>query len=261
MKKINIKFLFLFILIFIPQLVFGQGNVTVQLQQPPPFQFHVEDLWKVTLNNVTPNTYNIYLHGVLTKSGGEVILGGNTAVFRLDEQKMVLANEIGPIDVNKKYKAYQDSISNTGSLPAGEYEICVTVHNADKDEILGKECITYLIEKTSAGIITLISPSNGEEMKPDGGINFVWTGTGLKGPYTLYIYEIRGNQSCDGKTNDPKYTSENIRSTSYQYPKSAPKLEAGKKYCWKITGKQEGVVIESTPMSFSIKKSIKDEKK
>lgn len=54
-----------------------------------------------------------------------------------------------------------------------------------------QQCIMQLIVKGSEGIITLVSPSENEELKSENPINFMWTATGLKGPYTLTIKEIK----------------------------------------------------------------------
>ncbi|MBE2219448.1 MAG: hypothetical protein IAE90_14645, partial [Ignavibacteria bacterium] len=77
------------------------------------------------------------------------------------------------------------------------------------------------------------------ELDPDTlpGLVFSWTPLPKGGPYTLKIVELKGDQSPDVaiKENRPILDKEGITSTSFQYPFTGPKLEAGKKYAWRVS--------------------------
>jgi len=86
--------------------------------------------------------------------------------------------------------------------------------------------------------ITLVSPIGywGVDNGKEGGISFKWTGPNSEGPYFLRIVEIRGDESPDAamQKNTALFEQKNIDGTTFRYPASAPKFEAGKKYAWAI---------------------------
>lgn len=136
-----------------------QAQVTVSLRQPPQYQFKVEDFWKVTLNNTSQNTYNVYLYGVANNASDGKIVDANTKVFSLKPGiTVVLPANISPIQIIEKNKKYEDCIKYTGGLPTGDYDICLTVYNADNNEVLGTECINHSVEIVSG--IELLLPEN-----------------------------------------------------------------------------------------------------
>ncbi|HEX2786597.1 MAG TPA: hypothetical protein VHP32_01740, partial [Ignavibacteria bacterium] len=68
--------IFFLILISITYASISYSQVTVMLQQPPPFQFKADNLWKVTLTN-TGASVNVYLFGeVVNASTGQKVVEG-----------------------------------------------------------------------------------------------------------------------------------------------------------------------------------------
>lgn len=152
----KILIIILFILL-VSDLIVSQ--VTVTLRQPPPYQFKVEDLWKVTLTNTTQTTYNVYLYGIATNSQDGKIVDANTKTFALKPgTTVVTASHVSPINIKEKNKKYEDAIKYTGALPTGDYDICLTVYNADDNSVLGSECISQTVENISG--IELLMPEN-----------------------------------------------------------------------------------------------------
>ena len=155
--------IFCLIFLFISEYIFTVGNaqaqVLVQLRQPPRYQFKIEDMWKVTLNNTTQTTYNVFLYGIATKSGEGKIVDANTATFRLPPGvKVISGHDVSPINVIETNKNYEDAVKYTGGVPTGNYEICVSVYNADNNEVLGSECIEQSVEIISG--IELLLPED-----------------------------------------------------------------------------------------------------
>jgi|GEM_PF-618879 len=141
----KLKYLFLLILLLLPAIIVSL--VYVILRQPPQYQFHIEDMWKVTLVNTTQTTYNVYLYGLATKSGEGRIVDANTSKFQLPPgTRIVLPQNISPITILNKNTKYASALENTGELPTGDYDVCIKVFNADNGELLGEECITQTVE-------------------------------------------------------------------------------------------------------------------
>ncbi len=121
-------------------------------------------------------------------------------------------------------------------------------------------------EKPGMIAIKLVSPSDGETIaihvrvvqdEMPAGLVFMWTTVtpSPKEGYTLKLVELKANQSAQEamKNNTPLLKQENIKSTSFQYPASAAKLEGGRKYAWQINGGPGGMDDISEPITFSIK--------
>ncbi|RPI19877.1 MAG: hypothetical protein EHM58_00360 [Ignavibacteriae bacterium] len=137
----------------------SKAQVTVALRQPPQYQFKVEDFWKVTLNNTSQETNNVYLYGIATSTVDGKIVDANTKIFSLKPgMTVVTGSVVSPIKIIEKNKKYEDALSVTGGLPTGDYDICLTVYNADNNEILGYECISHSVEIISG--IELLMPEN-----------------------------------------------------------------------------------------------------
>ncbi|MES2765424.1 MAG: hypothetical protein V4642_06135 [Bacteroidota bacterium] len=137
----------------------AHSQVVVQLRQPPPNQLRVEDFWKVTLRNPTQQTYNVYLTAIASSSINGKIVDARTKIFPLTPgMKVITPKDINPITVLERNKAYEDALRTTGAMPTGDYEICITVYNADNGSILGEECLNQTVEFISG--IELQFPEN-----------------------------------------------------------------------------------------------------
>jgi hypothetical protein len=152
------KLIIISILILLPGLSHAQFSIT--LQQPPPFRFNISSLWNVTLVNASGSSLNVYLHGEASKTGEGKVMEATTSIFVLQTGvKMVNASEIQPIDVKESNQTYKDIIRATGTVPAGDYEICVSLINADNGVVLGTDCIIHSVQNFSQ--VELISPMEG----------------------------------------------------------------------------------------------------
>lgn len=138
--KTTIKTLLLFAL-----LVCGaelKAQVTVILQQPPAFQFKIENMWKVTLINTTLSTTKVYLKGLATARIDGQIVEVTTSTFDLPRgTKIINARELAPLKVNERNSKYSDVVKKIGGVPTGDYDICVSVFNAETNALLGEMCV------------------------------------------------------------------------------------------------------------------------
>jgi len=118
------------------------AQVTVILQQPPPYQFKVERFWRVTLNNPTQTTYRVYLVGRATeRTDGRVVEATTTGFSLPPGMKVVNSRDLAPLDVKEYNSKYSDVVKNIGAVPSGDYDICVTAYSADDNSVLGEMCV------------------------------------------------------------------------------------------------------------------------
>ncbi|MBL0108790.1 MAG: hypothetical protein IPP52_16275 [Ignavibacteria bacterium] len=124
-------FLYTFLFLLISQSAFSwSGSVTVSLDQPPPFQFRVENMWKVTLNN-TGAEVRVYLTGSVMK-GNSQIIDATTSAFNLARgMKRVSAAEMSPIDLKKYNNDIEQTLSKAGTSESGTYTICIKVKDRE----------------------------------------------------------------------------------------------------------------------------------
>ena len=99
--------------------------------------------------------------------------------------------------------------------------------------------------------IVLISPGDGEKIPPERGVEFVWTGTGLKGPYSLKIAEMKAGQSPEQAimVNRAFFEKTGIATTSFRCQSEETKFIPLRKYAWIIAS---GHSDASRPRSFYI---------
>ncbi len=136
-----------------------QAQVTVNLRPPPQYGFKLEKMWNVTLVNNSQVTYTIYLRGVAAEQTEGFIVDAVTGTFTLPPGvKVVSASDIKPIKVNETNKKYENVVKNVGTVPTGNYEICVYVINSANSQEMGSDCIsTEVINLTQ---VELLSPEN-----------------------------------------------------------------------------------------------------
>jgi hypothetical protein len=245
------SFLLLVCFILLPGLqnTTAQTQVQVKLTQPPPNQLRSTDLWKLTLINTSRTAILIKLVGTLEEAGAGIIVNGTSPQLNLPPgAKTITYDDVKKGSVKFKSGKWQDAFTRTGNAPSGDYTICITVLDKSGQEI-GKDCIEQKVE--ISGAIQLISPADGEEIAAGTMPNFTatinWGDGHPQG--SIKIVEIRGDQSPDIAMNQNKtwFSNDKLKSTTFQYPLSAPKFIAGNKYAWMIS------VGESKSEVFSFK--------
>lgn len=215
--------------------VFAQNQVRITLHQPPPNQLTAGDLWKMTLENTTGSPLEIYLEGYGEEQSKGRIVDGRSQVFTLPVGRTNYNYEnFKSGNVSWKNKEYEEFIIRTGTVPAGTYTTCVTAYSNDGMIVGIEKCITQIISRGFEGEITLISPSDGDNIDASTPVNFSWTPLPGGGSYKIKIVEILGNESPENAMlkNKAFFEKEDLRMTTFQYPSSAPKFVDGKRYVW-----------------------------
>jgi hypothetical protein len=231
-------FIFSFLGNIIPS--FSQNQVIVRLKAPPVNQMTMKDIWSMTLRNTTRSDIKIYLEGNATEAKDGLLAEGKSKEFTLPPgEKTYGYDDFKNGSVSWKNRKYEDIFLRTGNAPSGDYTFCVTAYAAQGDVVGQENCIENNIEIVSQQEITLIQPVDGEKADPKT-VTFMWTPItpAPKEGYGLKMVEMRGTQSAEDamQHNTAFFSQGNIRTTSFQYPISGRKLEAGKKYAWQVSG-------------------------
>lgn len=253
-------------------------RVIVYLKPPPPYSFHVENMWNVTLTNTTQTTLRVYLRGTANLDNEGLIADAHTSVFTLNVgTKVVNASEIKPIHLDDVKSKYEAPVKHLGAVPNGSYDICVYVINADDNSVLGQECISTEVMNVSQ--LNLMSPDDGEvfagedisfpkdslktkgktpreitlnQSQTSSNIIFSWlppspTNAAVHFTYKLKIVQQIGSQSgYDAMQSNPLYYSAgNLVVNTYQYPLAARHFTSGK-YAWQVEAYLDGVLLSSS---------------
>lgn len=271
MKLINFRNTILSIVVMLLTMQMNiNAQITVQLQQPPPFQFKLENMWKVTLINPTQKTYNVYLMGTATELSEGQIVEAATAVFSLPPGvKVVNTRELVPMDINVTNNKYADVVQNINAVPTGDYEICVTVINAETSMQLGMQCISAQTQNLTQ--VELLQPENNtrllsgaitENNSDNFGVSKIITGSfitfswlppspippGVIASYSIKIVEILGNQSpYDAVLSNPSfYINQKIYSNVFLYPVAGRMFSNNKRYAWKVDAYLNNVLVSES---------------
>jgi len=247
---------FRIILLFFIVTISTYAQITIHLQQPPPYQFKVEQFWKIVLINNSDRAVNVYLKGTATESSQGKIIEATSSVISLQPGvKTVSGRDLGPFSVSESNDRYKNIMTNTGSIPSGSYDICVAVFEALDGKQIASDCIQTTVENLNR--MELISPldrevignisaeeSENQKLKSMSGppaIIFSWLPPVPVPPnarinYRLNLVEILGYQSVHSAmaSNPMYYQSPKISSTVLRYPVAARQLVPGNKYAWMV---------------------------
>jgi len=239
MKKhspIFLAILSLILLFSLDNLSSAGDKIRIHLQQPPPNQLGVKDLWKLDITNLTKENIRIYLTGTATESKKGLVVSGKSKTFSTTPgTKTYTYEDFKSGEVDWKDKSVQESILRTGNVPEGDYTICVTALYENGDVADQESCIDQSVKQQ--GQITLISPEDAAEIDPEIPLVFAWTPLQGASSYELTIVEILSGQSPDDamRKNSGHATEKlDLRTTTYQYGLADTKLETGKKYAWSV---------------------------
>ena len=213
------------------------AQVTFRMKRAPLNQLRSADLWNATIIN-TGEAFTAYIYGSLTNNeNSELIATGQTMTFTVKKGttnfKISDLPKIPDVSYLSKDPKYKKSFMNTGGAPPGDYKICCELRRTD-NTVAGEDCFDQKIIGSDPP--QLISPRDEEELRID---NPVFTWMHVKAPnssisYSIKIVELKDNQSPDEaiKRNQAFFEKEGLSQQLFQYPSTASKFEAGKKYAW-----------------------------
>lgn len=217
-----------------------KSQIQIHLQQPPPNQFLVEDLWKVTIINPTQNSYSIYLTATATEATAGQILNATSQNFTIYPGKRYITSaDVGNVNVHYLNEEIKNIIKKTGSVPSGFYTICVKAIQANtQEQIIGSTCIEQNVNHYTPP--TIISPSDKAKVYEELPV-FNWLPptpikTNQKVRYTIKIVEILYRQSAvDAMQSNPEWFNlTNVIAPIYQYNFASRSFVPGNRYAWKV---------------------------
>lgn len=221
--------LLLFISLFFTIAPLLRAEVIVQLKPPPPGKLNVENLWSVTLKNMSQTTFKVYLLGQLTENSDGLIFEATTREFDLPPgSTTVTVSDVSPISSKFPKDKYKNVLMQTGEVPSGNYTICVTVEMKN-GSVLGNQCITHQV--TIASAISLFKPDNDEEVK-EKNPTFSWAPLAGNNQYKFTLAEKNGTPAQS--MNTPTF-EKTVNTPVLVYPPSATILIVGNTYYWRVT--------------------------
>ena len=255
MLKINIKTLFAFLIFILFFTECTHAQITIQLQQPPPFQFKAEDLWKATINN-PGQPVNVYLFATV-QSGSQRHMDATTSIFLLPTGvRKVNAQEISPIDIEKYTNNVEETLNKTGTLQSGIYTICLYVRNAGTNQTLGSFCNDYeILNLTQSSLVSPLDEGSIRDILP----MFNWLPPvplphGRRITYEIKIVEILERQTAYyAMLSNPSWFRQNdIATTLFQYPLAARQMISGNRYAWSVNTFIEGIPVSESEITGSL---------
>ncbi len=237
-------------------------EVLLRIIQPPPGQLNAADIWRFTLINTTNRNFNVYLKGRATEiNKSELIVSGQTIkiLLKARETKNMKVSDLPKlpdITYHTQNSIYKTTLETQGKFPPGEYEICISVFDADTVRELDSDCYEQGVQET--GLLSLISPSDEEEIDLKAPIIFSWTPVNMTRDYKLKLVEMQKGQSpVDAvKNNKVFFERSGLTTNIFRYPATEKKFDSSKTYAWKVTVTgASGAVVESEVWSFKFKKS------
>ena len=243
---------------------FSQSNkVELNYSRPPLNSLKADDMWNFTLKNNSTQELEFTLNGTLTESKAGLIATGQTMALSLrkgETKKFKISDLPKTPDINYIHSdpRYKEALMRKGSLPDGNYTICVYAKQTGTNEELGNDCLEQEITIEKDASITLLTPDNNENINPSDAMTFSWAVLGAKtaGHYKIKIVEITGDESPENAMlkNKAFFEKEDIRTSTFQYPTSAPKFKEGK-YVWRV------FVGDTKSEIYSFRKDSEDSKK
>ena len=227
------------------------SQVQVVLELPPPFKFKIEDMWKLSIIN--PSTQSqVYLHGTIENiNDGVLIAEAKTSSFNLPSgMKKVTSGDISPVDLTKYSDEVDKTLDKLGTLPNGEYRICVEVISSETNLVLGFTC-------SDISVLTLTQP---ELLSPadEGTIleflpTFNWLPavpltSGVDVTYDIIITEILERQTPEYAllSNPFWFIQQGIRNNLFQLPSGSRQMINGQRYAWQLKTYVDGILISES---------------
>lgn len=227
--------------------VISHGQNSIHLLPQSPSGYSLFDLSQTSLINGTPGIQTMCYTIIECEKDGsgisftlktpstDLIPGSNI----LGYQSLVNAE---PLATSPDYFSF----TQTGRLPEGKYNLCITLYQALHSTPLARQCISLQVAAT--GYLILMSPYDKEVLNtfyP----NFFWsfnlTPGDFKVTYAIKVSELKAGQTyMDAISfNPPLVYEENLEQTVFNYPSSAFSLNEDGRYVWQvavyINGKQK----------------------
>jgi hypothetical protein len=223
-------------LLFIPLLsAVVSAAWTVRIQEPPPGQLFVENLWALNVTNPEAQGVDVRIHGWVSEASLGRVFEGTSNVIRLEPgPNRITSRDITNVSEVFRHPRYRDVILRTGRFPEGRYtEVCAEVIRAQTGEELGYDCIEQRVVLPSP--LRLIAPPDESSVTETFPL-FQWSPVSEAESYELRICEILEGQEPEDAmgSNPPRFEADDIPGALFRYPLAARRLEDGRRYAWRV---------------------------
>jgi hypothetical protein len=207
------------------------AQVSIIMYPLPQQQLKPADMFRADVLNAGTAS-QVYFIGTITQKGQKVVSAKsqvitlNTGSTQLNETMLAPA-----------YSFFSSAVEQTGSLPYGNYTICLKAYLLNGIEETAIACEDIELMPLSPPL--LLNPENESSIIEEYPL-LVWLPPMPVGKekvvYDLKLVEIMPNQTAYDaiQRNFALLEQKNISGTSLQYPANAMKLDVGKKYAWKV---------------------------
>ncbi len=216
-----------------------QAQVTIGFIQPPSNEWSMQYMWNLTITNNSGKDQVVKLKGTLEEKRKGLIADASSSFFTAKPGTYpVHVSDLNPVSTNYVDKKYEDIMLSTGTMPDGDYIICVIVYSAANIE-LSKDCIEQPIHNLTPPELTY--PSDGETLKDSIPV-FQWMPP-MPTPaeeiitYTLKIVELLDGQvPIEAMESNPAFfTKESIHSPYFQFQLSSRNFVGKTNFAWQVT--------------------------
>jgi hypothetical protein len=211
-----------------------QAQVSIMMHPLQNFQLKPGDMFHADVLNTGNKTYQMYFTGTIvnTQNGQKIVTGRTSAIDIVPGSTQINETLLAP-----EYIFASTVTEQTGSLPYGNYMVCLDAHQINGVEAEANACLD--IELTPMSPPLLLNPENESSVTEDYPL-LIWLPpmpvSKEKVLYDLRLVEITPNQTpYDAiQRNFAILEQKNISGTTLQYPANAMRLEVRKKYAWKV---------------------------
>jgi hypothetical protein len=224
----------------------AQAQVSMTLQVPPMGVLVKNQLWNMLLVNSGNRSVLLRINLVLLdEKTNQPVLTASTIPFLLNKgAKQLQAKDLSPIQYNYNGPASNADRDPNGLLPAGSYQACYTVVNAEKGNPTVENCIELNVDPLSPPLLN--TPAD-EGSLYTAYPQFTWlppTPPGLFSDlsYDLILVEVLAGQGkADAiQQNIPVYSAGFIKNLYMNYPSSYRALDTARLYAWRIVALNNG---------------------
>jgi hypothetical protein len=224
----------------------ARAQVSMTLQVPPTGVLLKNQLWNMLLVNSGSSTVLLRVNLVLLdeKTNQPVLTANSIPVALAKGARQLQAKDLGPIQYTYNSPAFHADQDPNGFLPAGSYQACYTVVNAEKGNPQVENCIQLNVDPLSPPLLnTQADESKIYTPSPQ----FTWlppTPPGLFSDlsYLLVLVEVLpGQGKADAiQQNIPVYSAGFIKNLYMNYPSSYRSLDTSHLYAWRIVALNNG---------------------
>lgn len=240
-----------------------EAQVVFTPQLPPGGISLKSELWSFAVSHTGATPIAVKITMVMTdQSNGQQVLAASTGSFTLyPGAKLYRYNDLLPITYTVVNTLYPVDPAPNGFLPIGNFMVCYEVLKTgitnELPEAIADECTSLEVLPLSPPYLNFPEDRlETDDRRP----LFGWTPPApvslfLNLSYDFSLVEVLPQQTPESamEQNLPLIMQMNLSEASYQYPLSQAGLDTGRVYAWRITAKNNGLLVaRSEVWSFKV---------